>query len=349
MTMENIDYSVAKEELERIFAEPSDHRKLIFWFDSPKNFFDSVSADKDSFQNAKVIIYQGNPFTIKVRLEVEDPQSNYLIYCPIERPIDSENWLEDTLLMAHEYYADTVALTMRRLNLSSPRLRTIVEQHIHYFDSQERISQLQKRITLDDTMLPRDFELAMMSVLVKNNDYFNKIDYILRELILDETEGQKYAALEKYGFRDIVWDIIGEAYSYSGEEKIDRLADSFLVTAIAKKAEFSFETPYLKNLVMNENSEDAEIFVSSILMTDDRYFAFASKVCKRLRIIEMFANKGIEAIGSCDVFPEFDEMVINAIVHSLANGSYDYDSGTTEIRPLVRYFQKPLLVYFGLY
>ena len=323
--MDNIDYSVAKEELERLFAEPSDHRKIVFWFDAPKNFIADVTADKDNFQNAKVVIFEGNPFTIKVRLEVEEPESNFLIYCPMERPADSENWLEDSLLMAKEYYADTVALTMRRLGLSSAGLRNVVERHIHFFDAQDRISQLQKRIELNDSTSPKDLEYAMMSVLVKNADYYNKIDYILRELILDDGDGPKYGLLEKYGFRDFLWNVIGEAYSYSGEETISRLADSFLVTAIAKKADFAFDVPYLKNLVMNDNSEDAEIFVSSVLMADERYVDFASGVCKRLRVIEMFASKGIEAIGSCDVFPEFDEMVISAIVHALAGGSYDYD------------------------
>ena len=342
--MENIDYSVAKEELERLFDEPSDHRKVIFWFDAPKNFFESIVDDKGNYRNAKVVIYSNNPFTIKVLLEEEDKDSNYLIYCPIERPLDSENWLEDTLLMSDEYYADTVALTMRRLGLSSARLRTVVEQHIHFFDSQDRIAQLQKRIELNDAVAPRDLEFAMMSVLVKNSDYYNKIDYILRELILDETDGQKYGLLEKYGFRDFLWNVIGDAYSYSGVENISSLADSFLVTAIAKKAEFTFDVPYLKNLVMNENSEDAEIFVSSVLMPDDRYAAFASSVCKRLRIIEIFASKGIEAIGSCDVFPEFDEMVINSIVHALAGGSYDYDFYARIIQE-----QRRSGKWFGLY
>lgn len=326
--MENIDYSSAKEELLKLFEkEPlTGNRHIIFWFDEPGYFKNQITEDQNGYGEVKVLIYQNNPFTVKVKLEVEDTESNYLIYCQMKRPEDGNNWLEDMLLYSEEYYADNVALTMRRLGLSSPMLRDVVEKHLSFFASQERTDALKKKVPLNDSLSPEDMEYAMVSYLVKNPDYFNKIDFILKELILDKEDHPKYQLLKKYGLTDFLWDQIGKAYSYSGEEDIGKLADSFLLTSVSTKIGFPIETPVLKSMLMSANTEDAEIFVSSVLMPDKRYRDFEAEVYKKLKINELIASKGIDSLKSCDVFAEFDEFIIHSILISLSKGSYDYDA-----------------------
>ena len=110
--MEQNSYIEARNQLANLFKKRSDYgRRIVFWYDAPKNFLDDIK--KDSFDNAKIVIYDNNPFSIKSLLEVEDTESNYLIYFPCEKPKDIENWLLDILLYSDEYYADVVALTMR--------------------------------------------------------------------------------------------------------------------------------------------------------------------------------------------------------------------------------------------
>jgi uncharacterized protein (TIGR02687 family) len=321
--MSENSYFEAKQQLIKLFKSPTDNRHIVFWYDPAKNFEEDIN--QDSFDDAKVIIFKDNPFTIKTILEIKDPNSNYLIYCPIERPSDKENWLEDTLLYSEEYYADTVALMMRKLNLKSSQLRGSIEKHIHFFDAQSRINDLAKKIDLNDNTNQRDFGFAMMSVIVKNPTSYNKLEYILREIIFDYEDGEKYKQLVKFGFKDLFWSAIGEQYFYSGEENIKKLIDSFLVTSIAKKVTFKIETPVLKNLIIKDNSEEVEIFVNELLEADERYKELESNVYKELRIGELISAKGIDSLGTCDVFCEFDDFIIETIVNALANGSYDYD------------------------
>ena len=146
--MSESSYVEAKQQLESMFNRPTDNRHIIFWYDEPKNFEEDIKreVEGDGFSNAKIIVYNNNPFTIKTILEKDDPDYNYLVYLPCSRPADVENWLLDTLLYSEEYYADIVALTMRKLELESSNLRDVISHHISFFDSQERKNQLLERL-----------------------------------------------------------------------------------------------------------------------------------------------------------------------------------------------------------
>ena len=317
-------YLEAKKQLQNMFNKPTGNRHVIFWYDEPKNFEEDIQNEinNNSFTEAKILVYKNNPFTIKTIIEIEDTSSNFLVYLPCKRPTDVENWLIDTLLYGEEYYADIVALTMRKLDLESSNLRDVISRHISFFDSQDRKTQLLRRIELNDNTNPKELELAMMSTLVRSD--YAKIEYILKEVMFDT---ERYDLLVKFGFDRLFWDLVGEMYFYSGEENIDTLIKSFLMTSVADNKQLSIESPILKNLIITSSSESACYFVNEILMKDDkgRYDELQEEIGKQLKISELISSRGIEVIGSSDTFKEFDRYIINSIISSLSQGSYDYD------------------------
>ena len=130
--MASIDYCEAIKEIEKIFRAESSARKIVFWYDAPANFKEDIEAS--SFDFCRVLVCQNNEFAIKKTIEKDDTTSNFLVYIPAEKPKDTENWLLDILMYSEEYYADTVALTMRHLGLSNPDLRKVIEKHAKFFD-----------------------------------------------------------------------------------------------------------------------------------------------------------------------------------------------------------------------
>lgn len=320
----DIDFEQAKLQLEKIFASQSDHRKIVFWYDAQKNFEENVK--QCSFDDAKILIYDNNPFTIKETIEVEDTESNFLVYFPCAKPRDEENWLADMTFYVTEYYADTIALTMRRLGISNENLRRVIERHIHFFDSKDRVEALGKKIDLSDETSPEQLVLAMMSTILKTD--YAQIDYILSEAIFDFycDNGEKYSAFSKYGLNKDFWDMVSERFSYSGKEDLETLGESFLLTAARHRVSFSMESPIIKPLLINSDTENVEIFVSQILMNDSRYRELDEAVWNKMRLAEIVSTKGIDSIGDCDTFHEFDEVILASIESALAGGSYDYDS-----------------------
>lgn len=319
--MSDSSYQEAKLQLIKMFNKPSDFRRIIFWYDETQTFIEEIK--NDSFDNAKIVVYENNPFSIKTLLEIEDTKSNYLIYFPCKRPADVENWLLDILLYSEEYYADVVALTMRNLGLETSKLREVIQRHLSFFENKQRVADLQKRLPINDAVSPEDMELSMMASLVKAD--YSKIEQILLEIIFDVDSGKKYNELEKYNFKNDFWTMVSEQYYYSGEESVDTLIRSFLITSVSQNKNIKIEGPIWSKLLIKESNESVLYFVNAILKKDKRYDELQEKYSEKLRIPELIKSRGIDSLETSDEFKTFDRFIIDIITKSLVNGSYDFD------------------------
>ena len=284
--MSDSSYQEAKLQLIKMFNKPSDFRHIIFWYDETQTFIEEIK--NDSFDNAKIVVYENNPFSIKTLLEIEDTKSNYLIYFPCKRPADVENWLLDTLLYSEEYYADVVALTMRNLGLETSKLREVIQRHLSFFENKQRVADLQKRLPINDAVSTEDMELSMMASLVRAD--YSKIEQILLEIIFDVDSGKKYNELEKYNFKNDFWTMVSEQYFYSGEESVDTLIRSFLITSVSQNKNIKIEGPIWSKLLIKESNESVLYFVNAILKKDKRYDELQEKYSEKLRIPELIKN-----------------------------------------------------------
>lgn len=320
----NIDFIEAKKELDKIFETAHSSRKIVFWYDEGKNFLESVKSHE--FNNVETIIYENNPFKIKYYIEVEKPNTNILLYLPIAKPNDTENWLLDILLYSDEYYADTVALTMRRLNLTNTDLRRVVGRYAKFFDNQSRVSSLRSIVNLSDNTREKDFILGMMAVLVKTK--FNTIEDVLTELVFDDEKQTKFKELVKYGFEEELWNYITENFNYSGVEEINILTKRFIMTSVYRSSKIEELPPFQKHYVIKDEVDsgavDAENFIRRI-KHDTRYRSLQSKYEKELKIEDLVKFKGIEDFSDSDVFEIFDTNIIKSITESLNSGSIDFD------------------------
>ena len=326
--MANIDYELAKKEIEKKFRN-EDHR-IVFWYDETKNFFEDVKNDQ--FENVKTIIFDNNEFAIKHLLEVEDTISNFLIYFPCSRPQDKDNWLLDILIYSEEYYADEVALTMRKLGLTNPYLRKVVNRYAKFFKNQTRIDDLKKLVTINDSISENDFMHGMIAVLVKAK--YIQIKEILIELIFDVVnipEGEylspKFQEIKNYGFEEYLWNQIYAYTNYSGDPYIESLVKKYMMTAVAKTSKIETYSSFYKQYIIdasNQASNDALLLIDNI-KTDSRYPILQERFCESLKIQELITTRGIDDVGNCDVFEIFDEFIIKTIFESLSAGSLDYD------------------------
>lgn len=329
--MASIDYQGAKTEIENIFSKSAGKRKILFWYDAPRNFEDDIK--NDTYSNCRVLICNQNEFEIKKTIEHDDLTSNFLIYIPSERPSDTENWLLDILMYSEEYYADNVALTMRRLNITNTDLRKVIENHIKFFDSEERTKRLYKYININDETPSNELQVAMMAVLTKAN--YNTIESVLTELVFENSEYNKYNDIKKFRFEDYLWNCICEQYNYDGDLKIDSLIKKFFFSAFVEQmASQSYDVRslsgnlasfYQQFLVSEKGINDAKFFVDRI-KTDERYEALQSDLATDLRIEGLISTKEIQALQFADIFECVDNAIIARIAESLNSGSLEFDS-----------------------
>ena len=319
-----MDYSEAKKEIVGMFSHnDGNDRKIIFWYDPPANFKEDIS--NDSYDCCRILICDKNEFAVKKTIEYDDRTSNFLVYIPCEKPQDVENWLLDILTYSEEYYADTVALTMRRLGLSNTDLRRVIERYAKFFDAESRIKKLGTYVEINDKMSGQDLKTGMMCVLVKAAS--RSIESILTELFFDDSEHSKYSELCKFGFEDHLWDEICGYYNYEGDLKIETLIKKFLFTALLEqKAEFDALPSFYNQFIIGDNGKmDAKFFIDKI-KNDSRYAVLQLGMAADLKIEGLLASRDILCVQSADIFECIDCHIIKKITESLQNGSLDYET-----------------------
>ena len=322
--MASIDYQEARKEIIKLFkSKDASGRKVIFWYDPPANFKDDVTSD--NYDCCKVIIGDRNEFAIKKTIEHDDTESDFLIYIPAEKPADNENWLLDVLSYSEEYYADTVALTMRRMGLSNTDLRRIIEWHSKFFDAESRTKKLGSFVTVNDEMKPADLRMAMMCVLTRASS--RSIEAVLTELVFDNSEHAKYNDLKKFGFEEYLWDEICRYYNYEGDQKIETLIKKFMFTALLEqKAEFEgLPSFYEQYKISGPGQMDAKFFVDKI-KADKRYPALQLDIATDLKIEGLLVSRDITCVQTADIFECIDIDIVKKISASLVNGSLDYET-----------------------
>ena len=320
--MASIDYREARKEIIKLFrAQTGGGRKILFWYDAPAIFKEEITAD--SLDCCRVLVCEKNEFSIKKTIEHDDPDSNFLIYVPHDKPVDTENWLLDILTYSEEYYADTVALIMRRLNLTNTDLRRGVERYSKFFDSEGRINRLSNYVQVNDQMSGEELKMAMLCVLTKASS--RSIESVLTELVFDS--GTKYTDVAKFGFEEYLWDEISRYYNYEGDQKISVLTRKFLFTALLEqKADFG-ELPsfYQQYTITDTGRMDAKFFVDKI-KSEKRYLALQEDVAADLKVEGILVSRDISCVQEADVFKCIDTHVVRMIGESLKNGSLDYDT-----------------------
>ena len=320
--MASIDYREARKEIIKLFrTQMGSGRKILFWYDAPAIFKEDIIAD--SLDCCRVLVCDKNEFSIKKTIEHDDLDSNFLVYVPHDKPVDTENWLLDILSYSEEYYADTVALIMRRLDLTNTDLRRVVERYSKFFDSDIRINRLSNYVQVNDQMTGDELKMAMLCVLTKASS--RSIESVLTELVFDS--GTKYTDVSKFGFEEYLWDEISRYYNYEGDQKISVLTRKFLFTALLEqKADFG-ELPsfYQQYTITDAGKMDAKFFVDKI-KSEKRYPTLQDDIASDLKIEGILVSRDISCVQEADVFKCIDAHVVRMIGESLKNGSLDYDN-----------------------
>jgi uncharacterized protein (TIGR02687 family) len=324
--MKTIGYEQAKKELINIFNESTGERKIIFWYDPTANFKDDI--DGDIYENARVLVYDRNPFEVKHIIEIEDKENNILVYFPNDRPKDADNWLLDILLYAEPpYFADTIMLTMRRLEVSSADIRRVISAYSKFFDSNERIEKLKTYVNLTNNTSDDELKVAMLSVLVNLKTKYNEKEDIIKEVLLDNDLLQD---IKKFGLDNYFWEIVSSQLNYAGEQSLDKFIKTMFTTAVMRTTNFTNLSTYYQQYLLrdyqSDKGSDAERFIHSLMYYDrKRYISLQEEFANSLSIKQLLSTRAVDDVKESDIFEDFDKSVIEKISNTLNTGGVDYD------------------------
>ncbi len=198
-------------------------RCIMFWYDSKKDFIDCIDGlhiiagyDKREVKIHKVESF----FETKYLLEHTDTQSHYIIYIPHVHPDKyHENWLIDIELYASEFKADNLAMAMDECGIESMEWYGKLEDHVHFFGSQER-KQLLHDLFLASKQQNNIESLytCMLAVCVgSKRDTFDDIVINLFKQGFEETN-KAWTLIKKSKLEEKFWQQVKEYYDYKNPE-----------------------------------------------------------------------------------------------------------------------------------
>ncbi|TDQ15198.1 uncharacterized protein (TIGR02687 family) [Algoriphagus boseongensis] len=282
-----------EEGLNRLF---DDHR-VIFWYDEKAEL-------KDDFENLQLngvekIRVEHNPFEIKYLLNKTQPESKFLLYFDYPKPSPEENWLLDMELAYHVFQTDQAALFIQEMELGF-HFRDLVVQHLDFFKSKERRSNLKELATKDDGH--QEVRYKMLSILF-GVDNLSLSTFILAHISAYAEDNDRLDRdLERFQLEEFYWKEIARIYGFQSKSK--------------SIFEFILEV-FQQNYVFGKNlgiTKESKLLLSqwrdSILFRTC-YDVISAKVAEAMDISKILETSPLDKIIEDELFRLTDQKIIH--------------------------------------
>lgn len=311
----------------------SSERKLVFWFDDNGEFESEI--DNINLENANIYrLEKDNVFYTKYFLEMEDVETNYLIYASYPKPEERNNHLSDIILYSKLFYADKISLVMLDLEIPDQYKETI-KKYSKFFSYNKYIdpfSDLNIESYNEETI-----EIGILSVLcgIKTLNF----DEVMRKLMISEDliENKYLSNFDRIGVLPSFWCLCEKYYGYNDENPtLEKLIVTLLITYTAHN--FKEELPKSWNKFISPKKNDVAVFVSNFMnniVYKDNYLALAELLGKKLKVKELISKYEIESYIDCDTFPILDELIIQKILEWIKNESVNQQGLAVKIEAVI--------------
>jgi uncharacterized protein (TIGR02687 family) len=191
--------------------------RLVFWQDEDIEFqeqYPTISAELNSVGIQAIALDAESHFEVKQRIELLEPEQQFLLYSnkPVNEP--SRDWLYDIRLYAQEFYADSSSMILNELGMRM-EFRQLVSRYKKFFGNKQRYAKLRK--LLPNNADKSALELAMIATLVKVETM--SFTAVLNELISKYSDSAEQAdeiieEIVKHGLNKSFWQLALEEFGY---------------------------------------------------------------------------------------------------------------------------------------
>ena len=299
-----------------IFSKDSENRQIIMWYDAEHEFVEEI--DNLNIINAFILkLTDVNWISIKYHIEIEEPESNFLIYAPFEIPNDEDNYLADIVHYSTLLNADKVSMICNDLNIPS-EFKGLIKKYSKFWNANKRVNDFD---TLNVSYTEENIIIGILCVL--SNQKVLNLDNVLSQVIkssLDE-ENKPITEFEKFGVLDEFWNLMSKKYDYNSDNPTVKELIIHLILNYNATLFKEGKTPKRWNKYLVENKNNARVFIDQFMNNVNYmeiYDNLSDKISKSLNITGSLANMLPENYIHCDGFKDFDEYITNYYIDVLA-------------------------------
>ena len=322
--MSDLNLNQIQNRLNELFVSYGE-RKLIFWFDSKKEFEEDIDSGAIQLENAQIKkIDAHTQFLTKRFLELEDTENNYLIYAPFQRMSDEDNnnHLLSLLKYSSLFNADRISLVMNQLEIPAD-LHEVMTKYHTFFSAKSRVVSFEKMLS-DAIQTKEDLETNIMAVLTKSNA--PQLYSVIQALFVEYSFGEKrlYLQLEKYDLLEAFWNAIFKYYGFQSEQPtIQKLIICFYSNAFYGQLGYQNLPVNLKEYEVIEQT-NAIVSFMDLFMNDSRYQKASDILSEEVYQLingESLLNKiSIEELVNSDTFEPIHQRIIRYYINQLLSG-----------------------------
>lgn len=190
-----------------------DKYRLVFWYDEKNELSEEFAAL--NLKHVKKIKLGNNEFAIKHRLIKEEPEQKFLIYRAGPALELENNWLFDLVLANVEFKADRASIQLTELGLDF-KFTELVENHIKFFDSKDRVSILKQQLeAIEPGKIHTELiKQKMLAIAVGITD--SRVESILEKLLeeLANKKDDRLKQINRANLEDYLFTKVKTIYGY---------------------------------------------------------------------------------------------------------------------------------------
>lgn len=326
MTLQNQEFIAG---LKPKFAE---HR-IVFWHDPDKRFLEEL--DNLELENVTLLdMTDQSQLAVKKRIEIDEPEQQFLLWFPHDAPPKEFDWLLDIRLYSTEFHADFAAITLNTLGIPQLGLREHIQRRKAFF-STKRLSALKGLVTEQENEASLDKKMVAVIAGVKTA----KTEEILFSLITQYVNQQKdddsdlentLAMLKRHDLEGVLWDILNQEMGYQAEHPtLENLILKLFCTDLSAQADPQ-KREWLEKNVLATPSGRASALAFMVTWRADRRYKEAYDYCAQqmqdaLRPEDQYRLSSPYDLHECETTLSIEQTIIHALVTQLLEESTTLD------------------------
>ncbi len=326
MTLQNQEFIAG---LKAKFAE---HR-IVFWHDPDKRFLEEL--DNLELENVTLLVLTDqSQLAVKKRIEIDEPEQQFLLWFPHDAPPKEFDWLLDIRLYSTEFHADFAAITLNTLGIPQLGLREHIQRRKAFF-STKRLSALKGLVTEQENEASLDKKMVAVIAGVKTA----KTEEILFSLITQYVNQQKdddsdlentLAMLKRHDLEGVLWDILNQEMGYQAEHPtLENLILKLFCTDLSAQADPQ-KREWLEKNVLATPSGRASALAFMVTWRADRRYKEAYDYCAQqmqdaLRPEDQYRLSSPYDLHECETTLSIEQTIIHALVTQLLEESTTLD------------------------
>lgn len=326
MTLQNQEFIAG---LKAKFAE---HR-IVFWHDPDKRFLEEL--DNLELENVTLLdMTDQSQLAVKKRIEIDEPEQQFLLWFPHDAPPKEFDWLLDIRLYSTEFHADFAAITLNTLGIPQLGLREHIQRRKAFF-STKRLSALKGLVTEQENEASLDKKMVAVIAGVKTA----KTEEILFSLITQYVNQQKdddsdlentLAMLKRHDLEGVLWDILNQEMGYQAEHPtLENLILKLFCTDLSAQVDPQ-KREWLEKNVLATPSGRASALAFMVTWRADRRYKEAYDYCAQqmqdaLRPEDQYRLSSPYDLHECETTLSIEQTIIHALVTQLLEESTTLD------------------------